>query len=111
MNLLENRSVVEIDSDYGKIGLGRSRFFLDTYDVIPANLGNAKSLRVGNFLQENLRSASLLPERIDSSANIHLDDVVSQHHAHWIAVRKILRQSKRLRDSPFSFLVCIIQML
>ena len=57
-DFLEYGGVIAIYSDDRIIGFGISRLFLDSYDMVPTNLRDAKSLGVGDFLQENLRACS-----------------------------------------------------
>ena len=92
--------------DFGTLG-----FLLDAQHVFAANFRNAKSLRVRDFLQKDLRAPSLLSEILDSAANVVLDDVVAQNYANRLAGGKVLRQAQRLSDAAFAFLIGIIQML
>src|SRR5690348_17615228 len=58
-----------------------------------------------------MRAAPASSEFLAALNDIRLDDVVSKHHADGLAVRKMLGQTERVRDSAFSFLVRIREVL
>src|SRR6267143_1646983 len=93
------------------VGLGNSRFFFNADDIIPTNLRHSKALGIRNLFQQNFSAMFLTLEVFSSITNIVFNDVVAENDADWIAVSKIFRQSKSLRDTTFTLLIGVIQML
>jgi len=89
----------------------RLSFFFNAHNVLPADLGDAKSLCVIDFLQDDLGAFFLLLEAFYSAANIGLDDVIAEDHANRIVAGKVLGQAKCFRDATLAFLIRVVEVL
>src|ERR1700682_4066678 len=110
-NLLEYGGIVQVDSDYGVVRFRIARLFFDADNAIAANLGNAKTLRILHFLEQNLCSLFLLLEVFNCAAYVILNDVVPEDHADGLALGKMFRQAQSLRDTALAFLIGVVDVL
>ena len=76
--------------------------------MIPTDLGYAKPLRVGDFLDENFCAVLLRFEILNRLADVVLDNVVAKDHADRLSSRKILRQAECVGNPSFSFLIGVV---
>ena len=66
---------------------------------------------IGDFLQKNPRSRSLLPEVIDVRGNGTLYDVVSKNDADGFLLREEFGEGQCRGNSPFPLLVSVIDVV
>src|SRR5207253_9666691 len=76
-----NVSVVHINSDDSVVRLGLRWLLFNSQDPRAIKNGHAKTLGIGNFLQEDLGAAALATIRAHCRANVSFNDVVTQYHA------------------------------
>jgi len=107
-NLLEYAIVVEINPDDCELGFRLLWLLFNANHAVSPQFRHAETLRVGNFLQQNLCSVALFFELFDSMADVRFDNVVAQDYADGIVASKIFSQAECLRDPTLSLLVRII---
>ena len=87
-------------------------FFFDARHAIAANFCDTKSLRIGNFLQEDLGAFSSASGNSPTAWQMLFSMMLSPRITQiGVAAREILGQRQSVRDSALSFLVGVIQML
>src|SRR5438045_1111333 len=88
-NDVVDRLVVQVNANHGVFRLRLRRLLVDVKHAAAVESRNAKSLWIGNLLENDLRAATLRFISSYRRANVSLDDVVAEHDTKRTAGREV----------------------
>src|SRR6266851_4980224 len=102
---VKNRGIVEIRANYRVRRAWRRGLFFDAHEPVVVEHRDAKSFRIGHFLQQNHGTGFLRFESLSGLFDARLNDVVAQNDADTLSLGKAFRQTQRVGDSSFALLI------
>src|SRR5260370_35126396 len=102
---VKNGRIVEIRPDYRVRRARRRGLLFDAHKPVVIDSGTTEAFRIGHFLQQNHSSGFLRLESLARLLDAGLDDVAAQNDADALSLGKTFRQTQRVGDSSFTFLI------
>src|SRR5258708_37473141 len=107
-DLFESRSVVEINTSPGIIGLRIFGFFFNAKNPATREVRTAEALGIGNPLKKDMSAGRLLFKSLSRSDDIVLNDVVTQDDTDLFPFHKRFSKTQSVCDSAFPLLIGVM---
>jgi len=105
MDFVEDGGVIHINAGDRVVGFGVRGLFLDAFDAVAIELGDAETLGVGDFLEKDARAFALRFEGVDGGVDVFLDDVVAEDDADVLAIGEMFAEIESVGNPPFALLI------
>src|SRR5258708_2975900 len=102
---VKDRATVKIRADHGIRRTRRRRLLFDADQPVMIEHRNSESFRIGHFLQQDHGSACVGLKTLSRLFDAGLDDVVAENDADFLSLGKAFRQTQRVGNSSFTFLI------